>query len=67
MLISIMSVILFFGANSSKYKAHIIPIGKAKIRNIIITKNEPIKLAEMPAISGSLESANLKNFQLKRQ
>src|SRR5690606_22943628 len=56
-LISIMSVMILRGANSSKYKALITPTGKAQSRNIIIVKNEPIIPAAAPALSGSLESA----------
>jgi hypothetical protein len=40
-------------------------IGIAKTKNINIVKNDPTKLAAIPAASGSRESAVLKNCQLK--
>ena len=41
------------------------PIGKAKIKKIAMVRSEPVKLAAMPAASGSRESALFKNCQLK--
>ena len=59
-LISIISVILFLGANSSRYTAASNAIGKAKIKQIIIEKKEPIIDPATPATSASLESPLVK-------
>ena len=56
MLISIKSVSLFFGANSSKYTAADKAIGNEMSKQIKIVKNDPYIAPPKPASSGSLLS-----------
>ena len=58
------SVILFLGANSSKYIAAKIPSGKDKSKHTNNVKKDPTNEDATPASSGSLESAFVKNDQL---
>ena len=60
MLISIKSVHLFLGANSSRYMAAATPTGKDNTRVTIRVKKEPIVAPRTPASSGSLESPAVK-------
>ena len=55
----------FVRANSSKYIAVAIPIGKDKIRVIAKANNEPINAPRIPDCSDSAESPLVNNVLLK--
>ena len=62
--ISIKSINLFLGANSSKYIAAATPNGKAIIKVIDSINAEPTKAPKIPACSDSLESPDVKSVVL---
>ena len=54
------SVNLFLGASSSRKTPAETAIGKDKINVIIIVRNDPTREPQIPACSGSVESALVK-------
>ena len=56
------SVNLFFGASSSRKTPAATATGKERINVIMSVKKEPTSEPQIPACSGSVESALVKNF-----
>ena len=64
-LTSIKSVNLFFGASSSRKTPAATAIGNDRINVTNNVKNDPTSEPQIPACSGSVESAFIKKFLLK--